>query len=292
VRSARREGRGGARSRRLGDTPRRDHRRAGPSFPSHDTAPASGVLLLRTNPRYTTGVRAVLVLFLLASVAEAQVVPPRGNLEATAVPPGRRWYCVVAAGQSACFRSTHQCAVLRQELADQGLATRVLVRDASFCMTFQNEDGESAARCAHSAPACNTLRAARFAANRAAAAGLGGDQSRTSNISRCERVGVTSPPDPAPGEEAESPSRDVVLTALRSVDGAVRACRGAPRPVINPVVHFGSNGRVREVDLSDLGDGASVAYRRCVDAAVRDAVVPRFRRESFSVQYPFSTVRY
>lgn len=60
---------------------------------------------------------------------------------------------------------------------------------------------------------------------------------------------------------------------------------------MNLTITFGSDGRVREVDFSDLGPDVPAAYTTCVDAAIRGARLAPFRRDQFTVRYPFSTVR-
>ena len=214
-----------------------------------------------------------------------------------AVAPGRGWHCARVGRVGACTREAEECDALRQHFADRGRTARCVEQRVAFCTTWRDRDGETDAHCSPSRAACELVRRDYFAQNRAASVlGVGGQRSL---ISRCEPVGevatssgsadrldqltAASPPD--------APSRDAVMSALRGVGEGVRRCPRPPRPVLTLTITFGSDGRVREVDFSNLGPGVPAEYTTCVDAAVRGARLAPFRRDQFRVTYPFSTVR-
>ncbi len=72
---------------------------------------------------------------------------------------------------------------------------------------------------------------------------------------------------------------------MRAVQPRLRACRGAPRPVVQVVVIFGANGRVARVELDDSIANTPVSI--CLEARLRAATLRPFLRSQFSVSYPF-----
>jgi outer membrane biosynthesis protein TonB len=96
-----------------------------------------------------------------------------------------------------------------------------------------------------------------------------------------QRAAPSGPPAGAAG----TPSREDVQTALRAVQPYVSACRGARGGTVRVNITVASSGRVRNAVV--VGDFAGTREGSCVARAVRRARFPEFRRESFSVQYPF-----
>lgn len=82
----------------------------------------------------------------------------------------------------------------------------------------------------------------------------------------------------------ERPSRGDVTGAMTAITPAVRACGDGNHGFALVNASFGSNGRVRSVDVSGSLAGP---VRSCVARAVRGARVPEFSRSSFRVTYPF-----
>ncbi len=83
----------------------------------------------------------------------------------------------------------------------------------------------------------------------------------------------------------EMPSRAGVLQALKAVQPAVAACGGGVEGVAQ--VHItvaGPTGRVRSATVIQ---GVTGAQGSCVARAVRGARFPRFRRDTFTIDYPF-----
>ncbi len=98
------------------------------------------------------------------------------------------------------------------------------------------------------------------------------------------QLGTGTPPPPGP--PPETPPRDAVATALRSVHGAVRACAPDESGVVTVEIDFsGRSGRVKRARVDATFSTGPV--RRCISRAVRRARVPRFRRPSFAVRFPF-----
>ncbi len=84
----------------------------------------------------------------------------------------------------------------------------------------------------------------------------------------------------------ETPPRSAVLSALQSVSGRVRACGGGQHGVAKTAITFaGSTGRVRSARVTGQFAGTPVA--KCVTRAVRSARVPKFKRASFPVNFPY-----
>jgi predicted Zn finger-like uncharacterized protein len=80
----------------------------------------------------------------------------------------------------------------------------------------------------------------------------------------------------------EKPSRDDVMSALRSVQPEVSAC-GAGQGVAMAAIVVGNSGRVQSVQVTQVpGPVAS-----CVARAVRGARFPKFSAPKFSVSFPF-----
>ncbi|MCA9580888.1 MAG: zinc-ribbon domain-containing protein [Myxococcales bacterium] len=83
------------------------------------------------------------------------------------------------------------------------------------------------------------------------------------------------------------PSRNDVLSALRSVEGRVKACGKGEHGVAKTAVTVsGSTGRVTSAVVSGQFSGTPVGS--CVAKAVRTAKFPKFRESSFSVNFPYS----
>ena len=91
----------------------------------------------------------------------------------------------------------------------------------------------------------------------------------------------------APGDHPlrDAPTRAEVLRAMRAIQPRLRACRGAPRPVVQGVVIFASSGRVMRVELDD--SIANTPVGNCLEARLRAVVLRPFLRPQFSVSYPF-----
>ncbi len=88
------------------------------------------------------------------------------------------------------------------------------------------------------------------------------------------------------GNLPDSPPRDGVLRALRSVQGAVGRCGNGQHGVANTTITVsGSNGRVSNARVT--GQFAGTPIGSCVARAVRGAQFPRFRRPTFQVSFPY-----
>ena len=94
------------------------------------------------------------------------------------------------------------------------------------------------------------------------------------------------PEPPAADNLPETPSRDAVATALRSVQGAVSNCgNGQSGTAMVVVTVSGSSGRVTNAQVQ--GQFAGTPVGSCVARAVRGARFPRFSRSNFSVTFPY-----
>jgi len=91
----------------------------------------------------------------------------------------------------------------------------------------------------------------------------------------------------APAENLpETPSREQVARALRSVEGAVRSCgQGQSGVAMTQVTVDGSSGRVTNARVQ--GQFAGTPEGSCIARAVRRARFPRFKRPSFQVTFPY-----
>jgi predicted Zn finger-like uncharacterized protein len=84
----------------------------------------------------------------------------------------------------------------------------------------------------------------------------------------------------------DTPPRDGVLSALRSVQGAVSGCGGGQHGVANTTITVaGATGRVTNANVT--GQFAGTPVGTCVARAVRGARFPRFRRANFQVSFPY-----
>ncbi len=84
----------------------------------------------------------------------------------------------------------------------------------------------------------------------------------------------------------DTPARDEVARALRSVTGPVAACGNGQHGVANTTITVaGSSGRVSSAQVT--GQFAGTPVGSCVARAVRGAQFPRFRRASFQVSFPY-----
>jgi predicted Zn finger-like uncharacterized protein len=90
----------------------------------------------------------------------------------------------------------------------------------------------------------------------------------------------------APSNAPETPGRNDVLSAMRGVQGAVRACAsGQPGPATVSIT-FASSGRVTTANVAPPFAGTPAGS--CIARAVRSATVPAFSRPTFNVNYPFA----
>lgn len=92
------------------------------------------------------------------------------------------------------------------------------------------------------------------------------------------------------GNEAlpETPSKDAVLSALRSVKGDVAACADGKKGVAIAAVSIaGSTGRVMSAKVAS-GPFAGTPAAACIARAVKGAQFPRFKRAKFDVSFPYS----
>lgn len=102
-------------------------------------------------------------------------------------------------------------------------------------------------------------------------------------------AGILAPRQPRPvahpdPDLPETPSRGDITSAMNGVTPAVRACADGNHGAALVNASFGSDGRVRSVDVTGSLAGP---VRSCVATAVRTARVPEFSRPSFRVNYPF-----
>jgi predicted Zn finger-like uncharacterized protein len=81
----------------------------------------------------------------------------------------------------------------------------------------------------------------------------------------------------------EKPSRDDVMSALRSVQPEVSACGQGQGGVAMANIVVGSSGRVQSVNVTQV----SGPVASCVARAVRGARFPKFSSPKFSVSFPF-----
>lgn len=91
----------------------------------------------------------------------------------------------------------------------------------------------------------------------------------------------------APAENLpEQPSRDEVISALRGVEDAVKACGGGQHGVAMAAITVaGNTGRVSSVNVSGQFQGTPIGS--CVARAVRGARFSKFSRPDFKVTFPF-----
>ena len=82
----------------------------------------------------------------------------------------------------------------------------------------------------------------------------------------------------------ETPDRSSVQGALRGVSGSVRACGTGQGGTAMVNIVFNNTGRVTTANATGVPPGPMVS---CIMAAVRRATLPPFRRETFTVTYPF-----
>jgi hypothetical protein len=97
--------------------------------------------------------------------------------------------------------------------------------------------------------------------------------------------------EPLHGAVPTTPSRDQVVLAMQQIHGAVMVCGAAlsQGPSTARVhVTFASAGGVADALVSAPWGGTLPGT--CIERAVRRAHVPRFTRDTFTVDYPF-TVR-
>jgi predicted Zn finger-like uncharacterized protein len=160
-------------------------------------------------------------------------------------------------------------------------------------------DRESARRAEGSAPRKTGGRDAPKAADKpepaaapapepAPAPRKGGDQSIDDLLSGA--LGKPNKPAAAAKPAGENlpptPSRDDVLTALKSVAPRVSACGGGQSGLATAKISVaGSTGRVTSVDVSGQFAGTPVAT--CVAKEVGKAKFPRFATPTFAVTFPF-----
>ncbi|MFO0607702.1 MAG: hypothetical protein U0324_31355 [Polyangiales bacterium] len=113
----------------------------------------------------------------------------------------------------------------------------------------------------------------------------------------CATAGGTAPryavrelrsPAPAGASAARAltPPVDQVANAMQAIAPRVRACGQGRRGTVQVAVFFRRTGEVDRVSLpyglssTPLGD--------CIEGALRQARLPPFERETFSVSYPYS----
>ncbi len=86
----------------------------------------------------------------------------------------------------------------------------------------------------------------------------------------------------------ETPTADSVLKALKAVQGDVRACGNGQHGIAKTAVAVnGSTGRVTSAKVVS-GPFVGTPVAGCVERAVRKASFPRFKRTSFSLDFPFT----
>ncbi|MCB9598395.1 MAG: zinc-ribbon domain-containing protein [Sandaracinaceae bacterium] len=92
-------------------------------------------------------------------------------------------------------------------------------------------------------------------------------------------------PAPAPTRALPpTPSRGDVVSAMRALEGPVRACGAGSHGMAEVRFRFASNGTVQS---ANVGGDLPAPVRSCVAQAARSARVSEFGRDSFSVAYPF-----
>lgn len=76
------------------------------------------------------------------------------------------------------------------------------------------------------------------------------------------------------------------MAAMRSVQGNVQSCGQGKSGIAQTSVKVsGTTGRVSNVSVSGVFAGTPTA--RCITNAVRGASFPKFKRSTFSFDYPF-----
>jgi hypothetical protein len=82
----------------------------------------------------------------------------------------------------------------------------------------------------------------------------------------------------------EKPTRDDVLSAMKSVTDAVKACgKGQTGVAFANITVVGKTGRISNVEVTGMaGDVGS-----CIARSVRKASFPKFQAENFQVKFPF-----
>ena len=88
---------------------------------------------------------------------------------------------------------------------------------------------------------------------------------------------------PPTGALPATPGRADVLTAMRSVDAAVRSCAGDEKGKASVAVKVASSGRVTGVQVTGLQGTAG----SCIARAVRKAKFPEFSKPTFSFDFPY-----
>jgi len=89
---------------------------------------------------------------------------------------------------------------------------------------------------------------------------------------------------------SETPSREAVVAAMSAISPAVNACaNGRERGLAQVRMQFrGSDGVVTAASWQDAQSARfSPDAQACILRAARHARVPSFRRETFTVSYPF-----
>jgi hypothetical protein len=93
---------------------------------------------------------------------------------------------------------------------------------------------------------------------------------------------------PAPSNVATTPTREQVRTALAAMAPAVQACTAGGHGLATvSVVFHGASGAVRSAVVT--GAYAGTPEGSCIARAVREAQVPSFSQNTFTVTYPFAT---
>src|SRR4051794_23038242 len=82
----------------------------------------------------------------------------------------------------------------------------------------------------------------------------------------------------------DAPERDDVIPAMRAIAPGIAACAPGQGDVMLGI-RFGSSGAVTAVNVPP--PFAGTAAGECMARAARTARMPRFRRPSFTVNYPF-----
>jgi predicted Zn finger-like uncharacterized protein len=94
-------------------------------------------------------------------------------------------------------------------------------------------------------------------------------------------------PSAKPAESlAATPSRDDVLTAMKSVTAKVQTCANGTTGVAQAkVIVAGPTGRITSVDVTGAGAGGPAAA--CISKEVGKAKFPKFSQPTFSFTFPF-----
>ncbi|MEZ4287339.1 MAG: GYF domain-containing protein [Polyangiales bacterium] len=86
----------------------------------------------------------------------------------------------------------------------------------------------------------------------------------------------------------DTPSRNDVMSAMNGVSGAVRNCNAGESGKAKVSVDFsGSTGRVTKAKV-ESAPFAGTPVGACIERAVKNARVPRFKQSSFNVKFPYS----